>query len=160
MTIDKKEKARIYNREYTQRPDVKLRHKEQQKLYYQRHKQEILDKFRKRYNEIKDWKQEQNSNWHYANRDKVNARHQTNQIHIRKLFIKMYGEKCVCCGESNYEFLTIEHKHGQVGKKKEGSYRAYRNAIKEYLPDVYEILCMNCNFSKGKYGYCPHNPPR
>jgi hypothetical protein len=40
--------------------------------------------------------------------------------------------------------------------KKESSHYSYRLAAKEYRPDLYEILCYNCNCSKGKHGYCPH----
>jgi hypothetical protein len=71
-------------------------------------------------------------------------------------FLEMYGNKCACCGETQKEFLTIEHINGQKGKKRESSAMAYAKAIKEYRPDLYTILCMNCNHSKGKYGYCPH----
>lgn len=74
----------------------------------------------------------------------------------RKVFLNMYGGRCVCCGEINPEFLTIEHRQGQRGKKRQSSYTAYTHAVKEYRPDIYEILCMNCNHSKGRYGYCPH----
>lgn len=74
----------------------------------------------------------------------------------RKTFLEMYGNRCACCGETIEEFLTIEHKLGQAGKKKEGSRNAYGKAIKDYRPDLYEILCMNCNHSKGTKGYCPH----
>lgn len=75
---------------------------------------------------------------------------------IRNKFIEMYGKQCACCGEAIKEFLTIEHKLGQVGKKKETSRKSYSNALKEYRPDLYEILCYNCNCAKGKLGYCPH----
>jgi len=69
----------------------------------------------------------------------------------------MYGEKCSCCGESNEKLLTIEHKLGQAGiKEKHRGDKAYRDAINNYCPDLYEILCYNCNFGKSHYGVCPH----
>jgi hypothetical protein len=93
------------------------------------------------------------------NRDR---RKETNKIlnsYRRKTFLDMYGNKCACCGETIVEFLTIEHKNGQKGlpehKKKSGG-RAYKIAIQEYRPDLYEILCWNCNCARGRYGYCPH----
>lgn len=76
---------------------------------------------------------------------------------IRQTFLEMYGGKCACCGESFQEFLTIEHKNGQTKKTRESSSKAYKNAIKFLDTSTYEILCMNCNHSKGKYGYCPHH---
>lgn len=75
---------------------------------------------------------------------------------VRRLFLKMYGGRCSCCGETKEEFLTIEHKNGQVKGKKEVGIVAYRLATKEYRPDLYCILCWNCNCSRGRYGYCPH----
>lgn len=78
------------------------------------------------------------------------------QRKYRNDFLKMYGEKCRCCGESSKEFLTIEHINGQKGKK-DHSTTAYRKAVLEYRSDIYEILCMNCNHAKGRYGYCPHS---
>lgn len=74
----------------------------------------------------------------------------------RREFLDMYGNRCVCCGEDTYEFLTLEHKLGQKGQKKEKPSTAYRKATLEYRPDLYEILCMNCNHAKGMRGYCPH----
>jgi len=77
---------------------------------------------------------------------------------LRNKFLEMYGNKCACCGETKVEFLTIEHKLGQRGSRhKEGGPEAYAKALKDYRPDLYEILCYNCNCAKGRYGYCPHN---
>lgn len=75
----------------------------------------------------------------------------------REQFLEMYGGKCACCGETEKDFLTIEHVRGQRGMIREGSNAAYRKSVKEYRPDLYEILCYNCNCAKGKLGYCPHN---
>jgi hypothetical protein len=24
------------------------------------------------------------------------------------------------------------------------------------FPPIFQVLCMNCNFAKGKLGFCPH----
>ena len=76
---------------------------------------------------------------------------------LREKFFDMYGRKCVCCGEVIPEFLTIEHINGQKGikNKKRGS-PAWREAIQEHRPDLYEVLCWNCNLAKGLTGTCPH----
>ncbi len=67
------------------------------------------------------------------------------------------SNQCACCGESTYEFLTIDHVDGggsnhrkQIGT----SIIAY--LIRHNFPHGYQILCFNCNVSKGFYGYCPH----
>lgn len=79
---------------------------------------------------------------------------------IRESFITMYGGVCSCCNESNMGFLTIEHVLGQKGVargKRELSTNAYKNALKEYRPDVYDVLCFNCNCGKSRNGgICPH----
>lgn len=79
---------------------------------------------------------------------------------LKAKFFEMYGKACSCCGEHRKEFLTLEHKQGQVGIKKKESSVAYRKATVKYQPDLYDVLCMNCNFSRGKFGYCPHDKER
>lgn len=78
----------------------------------------------------------------------------------RSAFLKMYGEKCQCCGESETVFLVIDHIKGQKGiprSKKELGAPAYRAALKSYDPDTYRILCHNCNFATRYEGStCPH----
>jgi DNA-nicking Smr family endonuclease len=78
----------------------------------------------------------------------------------RELFLKLYGGKCSCCGESQKEFLAIDHIKGQKGipaAKKELGVKAYRAAIKNYDPETYRILCHNCNFATRYEGaICPH----
>ena len=118
------------------------------KKYYKENRKSIIDKAITRITTkketIPDFKEE-----HRKQVKKYNEE-------TRQKFIEMYGGKCVCCGETIYEFLTLEHKQGQKGIKKEESRVAYRNAVLVYRPDIYEILCMNCNHSKGVRGYCPH----
>ncbi len=73
-----------------------------------------------------------------------------------------YGGKCVCCGESTIEFLTIDHINNngaQIRKEtKQGTGgKLYRWLIKNNFPkDNYQLLCYNCNCAKGFFGYCPH----
>ena len=82
-------------------------------------------------------------------------------VQQKEIFFRMYGEMCDCCGESIREFLTADHVLGQIGKKKkDGGGKAYREAIKEYRPDLYRTLCHNCNNTIGRLGYCPHHPER
>lgn len=68
--------------------------------------------------------------------------------------------KCVCCGETYLEFLSIDHINGGGRKhlKQIGCYGQgfYAWLIKNNFPEGYRVLCINCNFSLGHYGYCPH----
>ncbi|HJR06405.1 MAG TPA: hypothetical protein VJ842_04020 [Pyrinomonadaceae bacterium] len=79
---------------------------------------------------------------------------------LRKVVIAHYSEGancCACCGENNFEFMTIDHINGggSQHRKKAGSNTA-QTLMKEGLPDGYRVLCFNCNISLGFFGYCPH----
>jgi len=70
--------------------------------------------------------------------------------------------KCACCGECHIEFLVIDHINGgghrhrrEIGAKSSPMF--YNWLKKNNYPDGFQVLCHNCNSSKGFYGYCPHN---
>jgi hypothetical protein len=82
---------------------------------------------------------------------------------LKQEVIEAYGGKCSCsgCDETRFEFLTIDHINGRYdesGIKDERSGQKLYNQLKRlnWPTDNYRLLCMNCNFSYGKYGYCPH----
>ncbi len=72
------------------------------------------------------------------------------------------GYCCACCGETNTEFLTIDHIEGNGKKHREevGSggrgFVLYRWLKRHKFPKGFRILCMNCNFALGHFGHCPH----
>jgi hypothetical protein len=70
-----------------------------------------------------------------------------------------YGGACVCCGESEPTFLTLDHTRGGglAERKRLGSAGIYKRLKAEGWPrDGYQLLCMNCNLAT-KYGRtCPH----
>lgn len=86
----------------------------------------------------------------------------------RRQVLEMYGGKCECCGEDQYEFLSLDHIEGR-GRE----YRRIANLMnpgrgstttstykwlidqKKRLPFL-RILCYNCNLSRSLYGYCAH----
>lgn len=89
------------------------------------------------------------------------------QKRVRDAVFAAYGEVCVCCGETAREFLSIDHINGdgaahrrELAKGRKGgsgSINLYVFLKKSGFPkDNFRILCMNCNWSRGKYGYCPH----
>lgn len=81
---------------------------------------------------------------------------------LKQEVVNAYGGKCVCCGETILEFLTIDHTNGDghlhraaVGKGR----RIYADLKARGFPrDGYQCMCLNCNISLGFYGYCPHRP--
>lgn len=82
------------------------------------------------------------------------------EIHRLKIdVITNYGGKCECCGETKIEFLTIDHRDndGAAHRKKLGKILFYRWLRRmRYPKDGFRLLCINCNFALGMYGYCPH----
>lgn len=80
---------------------------------------------------------------------------------LRLQIMDMYGHACSCCGESHYNFLTLEHILGGGNRHRKGRapYTVYKEILAEgYRPDKYTILCYNCNCSRGVYGYCCRTP--
>jgi hypothetical protein len=66
---------------------------------------------------------------------------------------------CACCGERHLDFLSLDHVNGGgTGHRRRlhGTTNLYRWIIKNGFPAGYQILCMNCNFAKGRFGECPH----
>ena len=94
--------------------------------------------------------------WLEKNREKLKHKF----ARLKREIIDAYGGKCVCCGEQAYEFLTIDHINGRPPRRERGKTRGnhmYADLKKAGFPkDEFRLLCMNCNFSRGMYGYCPH----
>ena len=82
-----------------------------------------------------------------------------------------YGNKCVCCGESNSVFLCFDHKDGKGAEHRRSIYPHRPNGgrgngasgvvmqfwiRKHNYPDIFQILCFNCNSAKHILGICPH----
>jgi len=80
---------------------------------------------------------------------------------LKLQIIHEYGGKCVCCGITQIEFLTIDHIYGGGNKERreagKGMCALYRQLIAQNFPkDRYQLLCFNCNIAKGFFGKCPH----
>ena len=83
------------------------------------------------------------------------------------------GPVCKCCGETELEFLSIDHINGdgaahrkEMAKNSNSSPHAYCGyhlhtwlRLNNYPPG-FQVLCMNCNFAKGHFGECPHQRQR
>lgn len=136
------EKGKATKQRYAERNKEKLR--EYMREYSRTHRKQANEGAKKNYPKYKENKREY-------------QRELTNRY--KNQFLEMYGNACSCCGETIFDFLTIEHKQGQMKATRRTGLVAYRDAVKEYRPDSYEVLCWNCNCAKGKLGYCPHKPP-
>ena len=99
--------------------------------------------------------------WQARNREKVNIRAGARKKAIRVEVLAAYGDACQCCGETQLEFLSIDHinndgaEHRKVVKAA-NIYEWLRN--NNFPKDNFQLLCMNCNFAKGhsSTNECPH----
>lgn len=118
--------------------------------YYQNHKDEILVRIRA---------------WASANKDRKRVAASKLRREIKREVLGHYAggdPKCVCCGETILEFLTIDHLNGGGSRQRE-QLNCRRNTIsffrwlrKNGYPSGYQTLCMNCNSAKSWWGECPH----
>lgn len=77
---------------------------------------------------------------------------------LRSAVIEGYGGQCACCGEREFDFLTLDHIHGggNQHRKKRKSHGIYLDVINANFPPEYRILCFNCNFATRLGRTCPH----
>jgi hypothetical protein len=66
----------------------------------------------------------------------------------REVFSK-YGNACRCCGETQFEFLTLDHIYDDGKQHREQvSGCMYTWAANNDFPGMLQILCMGCNLAK------------
>lgn len=81
----------------------------------------------------------------------------------RRTVLEHYGvggvAKCVKCGESQYEFLAIDHVNGGgLAHRKQIGANIYEWIFKAELPDGFRTLCHNCNAIAKHEKFLPTNP--
>jgi len=113
-----------------------------------------------RRNMVKNYK----NNPEYRKKVRLNAKEKAQKR--RLLIITHYSNntmQCNCCGDKHIEFLSIDHINGGGNKHRKELFgytcsgdRFYSWLIRNNFPEGYQILCYNCNLSRGFYGYCPH----
>jgi len=133
------------------RKDWLTAHPEKAKEYKRRWTLKTLEKSLER---IKSYKSQ--------NSEKLRNYERGERARTKRDFIRAYGGSCQCCGEDRHEFLTLDHVNGREQHEKGiTGFKMYRMARAEGYPkDKYSLLCMNCNFAKGKFGGCPHQRER
>jgi hypothetical protein len=73
------------------------------------------------------------------------------------------GYLCMCCGETRWPFLTVDHRLGGGNEHRKEARKTSNEWLKEvvkdnYDPEKYQILCLNCNLGRERNGgVCPHN---
>jgi hypothetical protein len=98
--------------------------------------------------------------WKSKRKDYHNEYHRQYHQKYRQEVLRVYGGKCVCCGEQRQEFLQVDHSNNDGSQHRKltgGGHSFYRWLVKNGCPkDGFRLLCANCNFARGRYGYCPH----
>lgn len=138
--------------------------------YYAKNRERILERRKQRYLENREKELRQAKEYREKHPEVAKAtqkRHKLKnrerlRLHYRRqkaIVVEAYGGGCVCCGETLFEFLTIDHINGggrQDRAKRMGSMFYVWLRKNGFPKEHYRLLCMNCNFSYGMYGYCPH----
>lgn len=136
--------------EFTPRKDRKCGVQSWCRACYRQRRQDNIKKYKKYEKE-----------YYQKTKHRRSLYHKELTIKLRKKIIKHYGNKCECCGESKYEFLSIDHISGSGRRNRKmcgnNGTGYYYWIIRNDYPDNLRILCHNCNLSLGFYGYCPHN---
>ena len=86
-------------------------------------------------------------------------------LNLKNQIYDHYGRECTCCGEKRTDFLTLDHILGdgaehrkEIGStnKKSNTTAVHRWIVKNNFPSDFQVLCFNCNCSKGVGEYCIH----
>lgn len=98
----------------------------------------------------------------YRRKEETKNRRKISNRKIRERLFAGYGGKCVCCGETRFEFLALDHVNGggREERKTRSTQQIALTAIREGFPSKYRVLCHNCNQAIGWYGVCPHETER
>jgi hypothetical protein len=152
---EKKKYQRKYMREY--RPEYYKKNPEKAEEKNNSNREYMRDRYKKNPEKIKASVKK----YYLANVEKVKIRQKLYWQELRKKIIDFYSDhtnRCACCGESHFEFLTIDHINGGGAKHRREikSGVIYGWLLKNNFPVGFRVLCCNCNSSHGRYGYCPH----
>jgi len=94
--------------------------------------------------------------------ERKNVQARETQRHLKQAAIAAYGGVCACCGEWRFELLSVDHIKGRrdgidLKQKDRGTALYYTLRNLNYPKDGnWQLLCMGCNFAKGRFKECPH----
>jgi len=145
MVFDKKE----YNKKYKQENKEKL--KEYSKNYRKENKEKIKEYRKENQKKIKEYRKK----WNQENKEKKKEYNKKYNKKYKELVYNHYSNgviECACCGEKEIDFLSLDHiyNNGAKHRKKIGKTISFKWIMKNNFPPIFQLLCMNCNFSKGK----------
>lgn len=112
----------------------------------------------------------QDTDYCEVHKEKTRSRHAAKTVENRKRVLAHYGNKCKCCGEDTYEFLTFDHINNDGAEHRNEllatpgmkgyAFDTVGFILANNFPDYFQILCWNCNLAKAKHKVCPHERAR
>lgn len=133
---------------------LRTRQRQQQADFYERHP---------------GYKEEYARQYQKDNPDKFSEYNRKSLRKLKREVMDAYGGICVCCGETELAFLTIDHADDNGAEHRremaaesgfeysQAGARTYRWLRKNGYPEGFRVMCANCN--SGRYwngGICPH----
>jgi len=107
--------------------------------------------------------------WKKKNKEKVIEMSKRYRKELKIKALKAYSNnkkpKCVCCGETEIDFLCLDHIDNIRAKERE-KYGLGTSFLKWLKTNNYpknlklQVMCFNCNFSKRIRGICVHQLKR
>lgn len=150
------------------------------KIHHEANREKNLEYYKQWRNERLEEQREKSRQWKANNRERhressreygrknaaaISAKLKEKRRALKQVILDAYGNSCACCGETLFEFLTLDHiendgaAHRRELKANGRSERIYNDLIARGFPTGFRILCFNCNSALGFYGYCPHPKP-
>ncbi len=163
------EDARRYRRNYQKIKghEIYLKNRdkiiEKNKLYRSKNKSKIVEYQAKWREQNRENLRKYARNYYYNNHTKYVENRNKSFFKLKLDVLNAYSNnspRCTCCGESEIDFLQIDHINGGGNKSRKDKNRFgtsyYFYLRKNNYPTGYQILCANCNHAKGRLGVCPH----
>lgn len=134
------EQKRQHDREYYhQHKKQRLKHRQE---YYQKNKKRIAE-YNRQYNKQNKQKiMEEKMSYYFANRKQIRKQQKERYKKIRELINRIFGDKCVICGDSIKKHLLIHEVHG----KKHPPLTSFK-VIFSLNRDDFVCLCKRCHKS-------------
>ena len=132
--------------------------KERNHHWYMANREKVLAETKKRTQADPEAQRARHQKWYQAHKELSAQRVKANNVALRRLALAAYGACCQCCGETQYEFLAIDHINGggRAHRRAIPGQSVYRWLKHNNFPEGFQVLCHNCNMAKAFYGACPH----
>jgi hypothetical protein len=133
--------------------------------YYRRNTDLMKAQVHRRYWERREDILAQKVVYNHEKKETIREKRQRKRRALARTVLAYYSGgtcECVCCGESEESFLTVDHIDNDGAKhRKELRRDFYTWLVAQGFPEGYQTLCRNCNWGKHRNGgVCPHMQPR